>query len=308
MKYLARLLALSAVMSLNFGISEYFLKGTTVRAAELTNCKNLIVIEAESFSRKTTKGSHSWELRSSKKASNNKFMRALPDIGTNHRADYISLSPRLDFDVNFVTSGTYYAWVRGFSKNKASDSVHMGFDGVDLLTTRRIDEFTISSWSWSNLIQLSSNTFDRATINVVSPGEHTLNIWMREDGFKLDKIVLTTDSDCVISGIGPLESVQISDISSSSDTTTNILANSLEINPTRDLGLATGENVCFKLKSYNNTATSNFSDAICSKIPDGESLTLTWESAPGDIVGYYVYFGTSTTNAGNNFLANVLEN
>ena len=34
-----------------------------------------------------------------------------------------------------------------------------------------------------------------ATINVATPGLHTLNLWMREDGLEVDKVVLTTDAD-----------------------------------------------------------------------------------------------------------------
>lgn len=42
-----------------------------------------------------------------------------------------------------------------------------------------------------------------ATINVSTPGEHTLNVWMREDGTMLDKVVLTTSNSYTPSGAGP---------------------------------------------------------------------------------------------------------
>ena len=44
-----------------------------------------------------------------------------------------------------------------------------------------------------------------ATINVTSTGPHTLNVWMREDGLELDKIVLTTDINFTPTGTGPAE-------------------------------------------------------------------------------------------------------
>ena len=33
-----------------------------------------------------------------------------------------------------------------------------------------------------------------ATINVSTTGNHTINVWMREDGIRLDRVVLTTTS------------------------------------------------------------------------------------------------------------------
>jgi hypothetical protein len=45
-----------------------------------------------------------------------------------------------------------------------------------------------------------------ATINVTSAGVHTLNLWMREDGFVVDKVVLSSNVNYVPSGTGPAQS------------------------------------------------------------------------------------------------------
>ena len=82
---------------------------------------------------------------------------------------------------------------------------------------------------------------------------------------------------------------------------------SLSINPIADLGLITGDNVCFSVKSYNNIAVSDFSKTICSKVSNSNELTLSWNKITGDnISGYYVYFGTNKNNA-TNFLADIIE-
>lgn len=39
-------------------------------------------------------------------------MRAEPDSGTNNNANYTTNSPRLDYLVDFVKTGTHYVWVR----------------------------------------------------------------------------------------------------------------------------------------------------------------------------------------------------
>ena len=43
-----------------------------------------------------------------------------------------------------------------------------------------------------------------ATVNVSSMGVHVVNLWMREDGFVADKIVLTTSDSFVPTGLEPL--------------------------------------------------------------------------------------------------------
>ena len=42
-----------------------------------------------------------------------------------------------------------------------------------------------------------------ATLTIQTPGVYQVNVWMREDGFRLDKILLTTDATYVPSGGGP---------------------------------------------------------------------------------------------------------
>ena len=48
------------------------------------------------------------------------------------------------------------------------------------------------AWSWIG----DRRTGGRATITV-PPGTHTINLWMREDGFICDRILLTTDANYV---------------------------------------------------------------------------------------------------------------
>ncbi len=62
--------------------------------------------------------------------------------------------------------------------------------------------FAPRTWSWAN-----SNPQDTlATIEVTEPGLHTLHLWQREDGLRLDRILLTTDNDYNPIGNGPVES------------------------------------------------------------------------------------------------------
>ncbi|MEM1142988.1 MAG: putative Ig domain-containing protein [Pseudomonadota bacterium] len=169
---------------------------------------NVLSIEAENSTSSLVQGANRWEQRTVSDASGGLAMEALPDNGTNNSDSYVGTSPRLDYAANFVASGTHYVWVRGFGKNLGGDSVHVGLDGVGQASSRRVDAFPEQSWSWSNQIQVSPGVLQIATIEVDSPGVHTLNVWMREDGFRIDKIVLTTDPSFVPVGFGPLESLR----------------------------------------------------------------------------------------------------
>ena len=54
-----------------------------------------------------------------------------------------------------------------------------------------------SGWSWAKSPQSYS----------LSPGTNTIQIIMREDGAKIDKIILTTDAGYTPSGTGPSETL-----------------------------------------------------------------------------------------------------
>jgi hypothetical protein len=67
-----------------------------------------------------------------------------------------------------------------------------------------MDRF-LKVWSWTK------NTSDGppATVTVATPGVHYLNLWMREDGLVIDKIVLTTDAKHLPTDLGPAVSPRV---------------------------------------------------------------------------------------------------
>ena len=169
---------------------------TTTVAAQATTTSfqqdpltGLVSIELENFDTNLPQGVHAWSVIASGNASGNSAMQATPNIGTNNNTGFESASPRLDYLVNFTRVGTHYVWIRGQGAS-VDDSVHVGLDGTAQSTSDRITGFGTSAWRWSD------ETMDtvRATIEVTVPGEQVLNLWMREDGSQVDKIVLTTDA------------------------------------------------------------------------------------------------------------------
>jgi PKD repeat protein len=168
-----------------------------------SGAQGLLVMEAEHFAGNVPQGGHEWiELTDPTGFSGSGAMRALPDIGVLNNTDYVGNSPRLDFNVNFAKSGTHYVWLRGLGTNSSGNSAHLGLDGQANTSADRIDFSATGNWIWTN------DTMDavRATLDVPTPGEHTVNVWMREDGLRLDRVLLATDASFAPSGTGPAES------------------------------------------------------------------------------------------------------
>ena len=162
-----------------------------------------VVMEAEHFSLDTARANHTWDATSDSSASGALCMSANPNIGSTLDTGYTAGSPQLDFPVTFTTTGTYQVWVRGSGAGSADRTVHAGLDGVGLTTCDRITGFS-SAYAWSK------STLDGpvATINVTRAGLHTVNLWMRDDGFRVDRLLLTTNTGFVPSGAGPAESAR----------------------------------------------------------------------------------------------------
>jgi hypothetical protein len=163
-----------------------------------------VVMEAEHFHTNVARGSDSWSLASNGSASGGQVMQCGPDNGTNVNTGYVATSPELRFQVQFVTTGTYHVWMRGIGVNGDGDSCHAGIDGTGPASADRISSFS-STLGWSR------STMDgaTATINVTTPGLHTISVWMREDGFVLDKILFTTNGGLTPTGGGPAESPRV---------------------------------------------------------------------------------------------------
>lgn len=160
-----------------------------------------VVIEAEHFTTNTARANHNWALLSNTSASGGQVMRSDPNNGANVNTGYVTGSPQLDFPILFSTPGTYYVWLRGIGPTGDDDSCHVGLDGQGPASADRISSFG-TSLTWTR------STLDGpvATIVVSTPGLHTLNLWMREDGLHVDRLLLTTNNAFTPSGAGPAES------------------------------------------------------------------------------------------------------
>ena len=151
-------------------------------------------MEAENYhAEQQPRVDHDWELsRTPDGYSGEGNMEA---TGTAVTADIEDTSPRLDYRINFVERGTHFIWLRMWKPDLRTLSVHLGLDGS--WQTEGFFASRDSDYAWNQ---------NRYRIDVGSTGEHTLNLWMGDDGVKVDKIVLTTDGRDRQEGTGPDES------------------------------------------------------------------------------------------------------
>lgn len=148
----------------------------------------VVIFEAEDFDAKIDRSSHTWTPTNEVAGAIGSYMQALPDDGTGITTSVSTTSPELQFSVNFSTAGIRYVWVRGNGANANGDSVHVGIDGA-ATTATNITSFGSGAWVWTNRTAAGN----AATINVNAAGTKTVSVWMREDGMRVDRVLLTTN-------------------------------------------------------------------------------------------------------------------
>lgn len=149
-------------------------------------------------------------------ASGGAYLEILPDTRTNHDEKLIhdvNFQPEpgkmciLTYPVYVTQTGRYYIWGRAFSTGPEDNGLHVGLDGKWPESGQRL-QFCQGKhqWTWSSQQRRPENhcgTPFTLWIDIEEPGQHTLMISMREDGFELDKLVLSMDEGFTPEGMGP---------------------------------------------------------------------------------------------------------
>ncbi len=165
-----------------------------------------VTMDAEHYDQRVPRNSQDWAPKTTQAGfAGTGYMEAYPNSAITKNTGYVTGSPELAYNVQFTTTGTYYVWVRGAGPTGNDDSIHMGLDGAGPASADRISPFS-TGWTWTQA------TLDAApaTLVVSTPGLHTVHIWMREDGVRVDKIHLRTSSSATPpSGMGPAESQRV---------------------------------------------------------------------------------------------------
>ena len=170
----------------------------------------VVILEAEEFHASAAASGAQWIVQSNPAASGGAVV-VVPDTtpgtqGLRVDTNYATLAPRLDYRIRFNRAGTHYVILRGLGPNGDDDSCHAGLNGLGSATSDRIG--FVSNFTWRNV-----NTSGQVrTINVPSVGEHVLNLWLREDGLLLDRVLITTSPIFIPEGAGPASSPREGDV------------------------------------------------------------------------------------------------
>ncbi|MDO6693317.1 hypothetical protein Q4574_08475 [Aliiglaciecola sp. 3_MG-2023] len=182
----------------------------------------LLVIEAENFATQHLDNARRWIIFSKNTphhnypdadrahyldASNGRYIEILPDTRSNHHETLIinenfsnnaGAMAVLSYPAYFQTPGKYYVWARAFSTGSEDNGVHIGINGQWPTSSQRL-QFCQGKhkWTWSSAQRVSGNhcgTPNTIVIDIPHKGVHNLMVSMREDGFELDKLLLTQDA------------------------------------------------------------------------------------------------------------------
>jgi hypothetical protein len=103
----------------------------------------------------------------------------------------------LSYRVHFTNPGRYYVWARAFSTGSEDNGVHVGLDGQWPASGQRM-QWCLGrfSWYWSSAQRTAAEhcgVARRIYLDVEEAGWHTVQFSMREDGFEMDRWLMTTD-------------------------------------------------------------------------------------------------------------------
>ena len=150
--------------------------------------------EAEHYGQVLTHTTHSWLTATMQSGyTGTSYIQALPDIDLLLETSVMTTSPTANYPIHFTTPGTYTVWSRGHAPNGSGDSLHIGLNGQLVSKT----SFEPRVWDWASTELGSGNPVQ---LSITTTGVHTLTTAMREDGLRLDRLVLTTDTTYIPTG------------------------------------------------------------------------------------------------------------
>lgn len=192
---------------------EFFVLEKSTPSTELPciqEIEGIVVIEAEDYTTKIAgEGNDTyWAVEENTNSSNNRMVKGGGPIFNSGKRQ---TGARLDFQINFVNTGIYYLWVRMLGPNGIQDSFYPGFN--EKLATQGSGMSNASNqWVWEH-----TSDKEPVKINVVTAGEHNLNLWVRESGIQIDKIILTKDPKFTPKDLGPLSNVECGEVNYKDD-------------------------------------------------------------------------------------------
>lgn len=163
-----------------------------------------IRFEAEAFFDRNQTAVFGWYCQTSDTGYKNKcYMRASPNNGLGYASNegYTTYSPRMNYWVAFPQTGgtTWYVWVRGRGCGYNNDSIHVGLWEQQTPTAEDMTGWDtcssgVNGYVWKRIRVNSSNAYIVAATDNTNGAFKRLNVWMREDGMRVDRVILAQNA------------------------------------------------------------------------------------------------------------------
>ena len=163
------------------------------------------VMEAENAVNLRPQAGGALTITASGTASGSAYIDNTPDGGGvwAGATDAQSYAPRIRFYVAFPTTATYWMWIRAQGVSTA-DSYHFGLDGIIPSAAMNLG-CQAATWTWCT----TSRATNAPTVLSVTAGFHYIDLYCREDGCEVDKVIISTTGAYAPTGTGPAETALV---------------------------------------------------------------------------------------------------
>jgi len=127
-----------------------------------------------------------WWVVSDADCSGDRCLAALPDVDQTAAG---TASERIDYHLQIDTPGRYLLGMRAFGAGPKADSCHIGLNG-QLLTPDGFGYSLPIRGQWTSGASYETGPL---VIEIDEPGAHVLNLWIREDGLRVDRFSLALE-------------------------------------------------------------------------------------------------------------------
>ena len=179
---------------------------STPRNVHTQKAEGDIIIEAENYVSIERNGVRSWKNMKDTCASGGEYIFITPDSRVTHDdslCNGVNFSNKpgdmciVNYKLNFKTPGRYYVWVRAKSTGSEDNSVHVGLNGNWPESGARMQWCQgKNKWWWESKQRTQKEHCGvpyQIFIDIDKRGLHTIQFSMREDGFRMDKFLLTSN-------------------------------------------------------------------------------------------------------------------
>jgi hypothetical protein len=118
----------------------------------------------------------------------------------NNSTAAVPANGHVTYTVNLPAAGTYRVWGRVIMPSTDDDSFYLRFDGASTWVQWNNNNAFPTAWKW--VIVHDSAQGETNMLWPLSAGNHTLELAYREDGARLDKLLVTNDLTYVPTGLG----------------------------------------------------------------------------------------------------------